>query len=104
MVILFLIGQTYIAGACLEKMLYEMAVWVYKQPFCVPGSSGLRPVFLNSMAISGSYIMTAAQSFPSFFLIKKKQKIKAERITSPFCQAAMFNSCTTVASTFVLYS
>jgi len=40
----------------------------------------------------------------SFFLIEKKQKIKAEKITSLCCQAAMFNSCTTVASTFDLYS
>ena len=45
MVILCLREQTYIANAWLEKMLYEMAVWVYKHRFLVPGHSGHRLFF-----------------------------------------------------------
>jgi len=46
-----------------------------------------------------------------FFLIKKRNKknqgrkdTSASLSTSPFCQAALMNFCTTVASTFDLYS
>jgi hypothetical protein len=39
-----------------------------------------------------------------FFLDKKSnKKVKAEKITSLFCQAAMLDFCTTVVSAFVLY-
>jgi len=39
----------------------------------------------------------------SFFLIKKKQKIKAGKITALSCHAAMFRFCATVTSTFDRY-
>ena len=45
-----------------------------------------------------------SSSLFTFFLDKKSnKKVKAEKITSLFCQAAIFNGCTTVPSTFDLY-
>jgi len=57
-----------------------MAVWVYKQPFSVPGSSGTQPVLWLSPVIFISYPLVALLAFfLSLFLINSSALVTGNK-------------------------